>query len=57
MIEPAVGRGEASAPGNAYVAAISATGTRLFTCDIHQFALHGIASNGTIAAISALAAL
>jgi len=43
-------------PGNVYVAALSATGTHLFTRDVQQLALRGIASNGTITAISTLVA-
>jgi hypothetical protein len=42
-------------PGNVYVAALSATGDHLFTQNIHQSALRGIASSGLVTAISALA--
>jgi hypothetical protein len=49
-LEPQQGEG----PGNAYVAALTATGDHAFTRNVHQSAVRGIASNGTVTAISAL---
>ena len=40
-------------PGNVYVVGLSSAGTQLFTSDIHQSSLHGIASNGGLTVISA----
>lgn len=45
------------ATSSVYVAALSATGAHLFSRDLGRFAMRGIASNGSIAAISTLVAV